>query len=156
MPAWCLLPKGDATVGFGGPPIVASQHALPQRSLVEDGGVFKQLWRSVHSRAECQIEVLAELRLGVFEGHRLLPSSLQDWPDAFVLERRLPQLQMFKGRCLHDDRRLRSEERRVGKEGRSRWWPDHLKKKNFIKNIGVLRFEGIATSSATRRHTARE
>src|SRR2546430_16689083 len=24
---------------------------------------------------------------------------------------------------------LRSEERRVGKEGRSRWWPDHLKKK---------------------------
>src|SRR2546430_16749244 len=23
----------------------------------------------------------------------------------------------------------RSEERRVGKEGRSRWWPDHLKKK---------------------------
>src|SRR5260221_2079955 len=25
--------------------------------------------------------------------------------------------------------RLRSEERRVGKEGRSRWGPDHLKKK---------------------------
>src|SRR5256885_16385727 len=24
---------------------------------------------------------------------------------------------------------LRSEERRVGEEGRSRWWPDHLKKK---------------------------
>src|SRR2546430_14483653 len=25
--------------------------------------------------------------------------------------------------------RCRSEERRVGEEGRSRWWPDHLKKK---------------------------
>src|SRR5690349_23684823 len=27
----------------------------------------------------------------------------------------------------------RSEERRVGKECRSRWWPDHLKKKNKIE-----------------------
>src|SRR2546430_14681747 len=27
---------------------------------------------------------------------------------------------------------FRSEEGRVGEEGRSRWWPDHLKKKNEI------------------------
>src|SRR5256885_7390778 len=27
----------------------------------------------------------------------------------------------------------RSEERRVGEEGRSRWWPDHLKKKKKMQ-----------------------
>src|SRR5256886_17686355 len=31
--------------------------------------------------------------------------------------------------------KLRSEERRVGKEGRSRWSPDHLKKKKKNKHI---------------------
>src|SRR5690348_2999284 len=29
--------------------------------------------------------------------------------------------------------RLRSEERRVGKECRSRWWPDHEKKKKWVR-----------------------
>src|SRR2546430_12480455 len=29
----------------------------------------------------------------------------------------------------------RSEERRVGEEGRSRWWPDHLKKKKKTKQV---------------------
>src|SRR2546425_11226048 len=35
----------------------------------------------------------------------------------------------------------RSEERRVGEEGRSRWWADHLKKKKIIKrdSVQVLR-----------------
>src|SRR2546429_7631688 len=32
----------------------------------------------------------------------------------------------------------RSEERRVGEEGRSRWAPDHLKKKKKKKSVGVL------------------
>src|SRR6266446_8451907 len=45
----------------------------------------------------------------------------------------------------HRERRLgrvraRSEERRVGKECRSRWWADHLKKKEKrIKEIGYKR-----------------
>src|SRR5256885_16181140 len=29
----------------------------------------------------------------------------------------------------------RSEERRVGEEGRTRWWPDHLKKKKIISEV---------------------
>src|SRR5256884_7407871 len=33
---------------------------------------------------------------------------------------------------------LRSEERRVGEECRSRWSPDHLKKKNKVKERAVL------------------
>src|SRR3989442_15929573 len=33
---------------------------------------------------------------------------------------------------LHRVREIRSEERRVGKEGRSRWSPYHLKKKDYI------------------------
>src|SRR5258708_9814454 len=37
-----------------------------------------------------------------------------------VLPRRTPR---------HADAERRSEERRVGKECRSRWWPDHYKKK---------------------------
>src|SRR5260221_1254660 len=31
----------------------------------------------------------------------------------------------------------RSEERRVGEEGRSRWWPDHLKKKKNKYTDGI-------------------
>src|SRR5258706_13469990 len=34
-----------------------------------------------------------------------------------------------KQRTVADGGWVRSEERRVGKEGRSRWWPYHLKKK---------------------------
>src|SRR5258707_900730 len=30
-----------------------------------------------------------------------------------------------------------SEEGRVGEEGRSRWWPEHLKKKDAIRDMGV-------------------
>src|SRR5258708_17559274 len=34
---------------------------------------------------------------------------------------------------VRDNQRVRSEERRVGKECRSRWSPDHLKKKKEIE-----------------------
>src|SRR2546430_13472960 len=34
---------------------------------------------------------------------------------------------------IADEIRLRSEERRVGEECRSRWWPDHLKKKKEVR-----------------------
>src|SRR2546430_6462962 len=37
------------------------------------------------------------------------------------------------GRFLTERGKIRSEERRVGEEGRSRWWPYHLKKKK--KNV---------------------
>src|SRR5438034_11659299 len=54
--------------------------------------------------------------------HATITRSFGDEGD-MVAKRQLPvnRFQLFQAR---------SEERRVGKECRSRWWPDHLKKKN--------------------------
>src|SRR3712207_9429215 len=61
-------------------------------------------------------------------------SGSRDISSDFVAERyskpeRLVRLPLRTGEVGHG-RTARSEERRVGKEGRSRWSPDHLKKKN--------------------------
>src|SRR5438034_10968863 len=57
-------------------------------------------------------------------------------------DRRRPQRRCLVSSCVKigaptmralNDHRKRSEERRVGKECRSRWWPDHRKKKTGIK-----------------------
>src|SRR5256885_17111433 len=37
-----------------------------------------------------------------------------------------------------EKRQHRSEERRVGKECRSRWWPDHLKKKKYVTITSII------------------
>src|SRR5439155_20107664 len=46
----------------------------------------------------------------------------------------------------------RSEERRVGKECRSRWWPDHLKKKrNYWRRIRLLKRSSIDKKRENRK-----
>src|SRR5256885_13112734 len=56
--------------------------------------------------------------------------ALDQGRDQARLERRKPLLAHFRRSLgIGLERLLRLEERRVGKECRSRWWPDHLKKK---------------------------
>src|SRR5256886_9062632 len=70
-----------------------------------------------------------------------LPGTLADRCIVIRMQRKMPNEQCdrvrdldvawLKERCakLVDDNQHRSEERRVGEEGRSRWSPYHLKKK---------------------------
>src|SRR5436305_1438798 len=44
---------------------------------------------------------------------------------------------------------MRSEERRVGKECRSRWWPEHEKKKRVHRDKRQLRSDEVETPAST-------
>src|SRR5690554_7812181 len=59
---------------------------------------------------------------GLLKGTLLFPGLIRSAP--FFKQGRKASLK--KGR---------SEERRVGKECRSRWWPDHQKKKNMRRKV---------------------
>src|SRR2546422_10372766 len=52
-------------------------------------------------------------------------------PRGGVLDTREGEREVTAFDRLVDVGPLRSEERRVGEEGRFRWWPDHLKKKKI-------------------------
>src|SRR3972149_6031700 len=59
-----------------------------------------------------------------------------------AVERALTALFEYRGQLLpldrfHDDELFRSEERRVGEEGRSRWSPDHFKAEDGIRDLTV-------------------
>src|SRR5690625_7788617 len=47
-------------------------------------------------------------------------------------------LKMIDARVLNWARSLRSEERRVGKEGRGRWWGEALKRQQMSQGVGVV------------------
>src|SRR5688572_33445016 len=77
----------------------------------------------------CALPISPRPRLPARRSQQQLLERLTDGGDRFRLGGR--------GACrprdpLDDARPLtRSEERRVGKECRSRWWPDHLRKNEF-------------------------
>src|SRR3989337_4207862 len=81
----------------------------------------------------CALPISARLR--ATESPRLAPS-----PEA---------LQANRGRWR------RSEERRVGKEGRSRGWPHHLKKKKKQEENHGSGSRGAAQMTTNRADTAR-
>src|SRR5206468_13094292 len=65
--------------------------------------------------------------LPIFEANRLAPTA--NHPTS-RLARKKSALTFFSRRAAQYP--IRSEERRVGKECRSRWWPDQEKKKEVL------------------------
>src|SRR3989442_12599930 len=93
------------------------------RALVETAGLAGRPLRAGHVGFILAPRLNAAGRIGdANDGLRLL---LTDDPDDAARIAR--ELETLNARRQALDQRVleRSEERRVGKEGRSRWWPDH-------------------------------
>src|SRR4051812_50021806 len=79
----------------------------------------------------CSSDLEAHHGVQIADGALVAAAALS---DRYITSRFLPD----KAIDLVDEAasRLRSEERRVGKECRSRWWPDHEKKKVRMRGDG--------------------
>src|SRR6266704_6355422 len=95
-----------------------------------------------------------------FSSRRRHTRSKRDWSSDVCSSDLASVLTMISAPCRSDSSRpavnaaARSEERRVGKECRSRWAPYHLKKNKKLNNNGQRRINCFADSDATKEPLA--
>src|SRR5205823_1472792 len=102
-------------VGVENPGRIHARHGNAEKAAIADG---HRDVRTVHERDFAFALRERHFRIG------LLGNSVQGLPECDILE-----IELDLARFLGPAAILRSEERRVGKECRSRWWSDHEKKK---------------------------